>query len=176
MVSLLLDESIRKKILNLAIKRAGSKYGLVMALGYYSVGAGKQVNSWYEGKDKIPLVRLKQIVNFVNGFPNRQGNAFSARLNLLLSHQNGESLEIIHEIANWEAKYGYLKLWSPEKSLLLEKLPPKFRVKIGNEIVYDRYFDSQYRIYLGKSIMGQFYPGQNIVLDTVEDALRITTR
>jgi hypothetical protein len=176
MAPLLLEESIRKRLLNLAVKRAGSKYGLVMALGYYSVGAGKQVNSWYEGKEKIPLARLKQIVKFVNGSPNQRGNAFAARLNLLFSNQSGGSLEVTHEVAKWEAKYGYLKLWSPEKSLLLEKLPPKFRVKVGNETVYDRYFDSQHRIYLGKSIMKKFHPGQKIVLDTVEDALRITTQ
>ncbi len=176
MVSLVLDVSVRKRLLNLAIKRTRSKYGLVMALGYYSIGSGKQVNSWYEGKGKIPLARLKQIVKLVDDPPNQRKNAFTARSSLLFSHQSGGSLEITHEIAGWEAKNGYLKLWSPEKSLLSERLPPKFRVKVGNEMAYGRYFDSQHRIYIGKPIMKRFHPGQKIVLDIAEDALRVTTR
>jgi hypothetical protein len=60
--------------------------------------------------------------------------------------------------------------------MLLEKLPPRIKAKVGNELVYDRYFDSQDRVCLGRSIMRQFHPGQTISLDIVEDILRTTTR
>lgn len=71
MVSYLLEEAYRKRLLDIAIKKTGSKYSLAMAVGYWSVGSGKSVNEWYEGAAKIPHEKLLKLSE-ITGIPLEQ--------------------------------------------------------------------------------------------------------
>ncbi len=83
-------------------------------------------------------------------------------------------MEINHEVVGWEVKYGYIKLWGPEKKVA-ESLPRRFKIMARFETLHDRHLDSDGRIYVGTTFMKHFGQGSNIRLKLVEDGFEVSS-
>ena len=91
---------------------------------------------------------------------------------LIRARAGVRAVEIKHEVVGWELKYGYIKLWGPEKEAI-ESLPRRFKIIAKFETLHDRHLDSDGRIYVGSTFMKHFGQGSIIRLLLVKDGLEV---